>query len=106
MRLGTLTSRRALFALVLAFLLSGALRLREVALFLLVSTVAHVGLLGRSYPGIFEPGDTEGLTRLLHRAETEPDFLGRLRRHVGRLQPLFAPAREKRGWRTLLRELS
>lgn len=65
----------------------------------------NVGLLGRSYPGIFEPGDTRGLTRLLHRAETEPEFLERLRRHVGRLQPLFAPAREKRAWRSLLREL-
>ena len=65
----------------------------------------NVGLLGRSYPGYFEQGDTRELTRLLLRAETEPDFAKRLRRHIRRIRPLFAPAREKREWRTLLREL-
>ena len=65
----------------------------------------NVGLLGRSYPGYFEPGETRELTRLLLRAETEPDFLQRLLRHIRRRQPLFAPAREKRAWRSLLREL-
>ncbi len=65
----------------------------------------NVGLLGRSYPGYFELGQTRELTRLLLRAETEPDFLARLRNHIRRRQPLFAPAREKRAWRSLLREL-
>ena len=65
----------------------------------------NVGLLGETSPGYFEPGDTRELTRLLHRAETEPGFLKRLRSHIGRKQPLFAPAREKRAWRSLLREL-
>ena len=65
----------------------------------------NIGLLGRSYPGYFELGDTHELTRLMHRAETEPGFLKRLRSHIRRSKPLFAPAREKRAWRSLLREL-
>lgn len=65
----------------------------------------NVGLLGETYPGYFEPGDTRELTRLLHRAETEPGFLKRLRSHIRRSEALFTPAREKRAWRSLLREL-
>jgi glycosyltransferase involved in cell wall biosynthesis len=34
-----------------------------------------VGLLGRDYPGYFPVGDTGALARLLHRIETDPDFL-------------------------------
>ncbi len=65
----------------------------------------NVGLLGPRYPGYFELGQTGELTRLLLRAETEPGFLERLRSHIRRRQPLFAPARERRAWRSLLREL-
>ena len=73
---------------------------------ILASRIAgNVGLLGRSYPGYFELGHTRELTRLLVRAETEPRFLERLRSHIRRRKPLFLPAREKRAWRSLLREL-
>ena len=65
----------------------------------------NVGLLGRNYPGYFELGQTRELTRLLLRAEIEPGFVERLQRHIRRKQPMFAPAREKRAWRSLLREL-
>ena len=65
----------------------------------------NIGLLGRSYPGYFEPGDTRELTRQLHRAETDPGYLKRLRNHIRRSKPLFAHAREKRAWRSLLQEL-
>ena len=65
----------------------------------------NVGLLGRGYPGYFEVGSTRELTRLLLRAETETGRVERLRREIRRRQPLFAPAREKRAWRSLLREL-
>lgn len=64
-----------------------------------------VGLLGRDYPGYFEVGDTAALTRLLHRIETDPKFLLRLRRAVARRAELFRPAREKAAWRQLIGEV-
>ncbi len=63
------------------------------------------GLLGRDYPGLFPVGDTRALRDLLLRAEAEPAFLGKLRARCSRLRPLFAPARERAAWRSLLAEL-
>jgi hypothetical protein len=51
-------------------------------------------------------GDTRGLGRLLHRAETDNDFYRTLSNHCARLAPLIDPARERASWRELLRELS
>jgi glycosyltransferase involved in cell wall biosynthesis len=65
-----------------------------------------VGLLGRDYPGYFNVGDTAGLARLLHRIETEPSFLARLRAAIARRRNLFRPARELVAWKTLLDELA
>ncbi|HYS48840.1 MAG TPA: selenoneine biosynthesis selenosugar synthase SenB, partial [Xanthobacteraceae bacterium] len=65
-----------------------------------------VGLLGRDYPGYFNVGDTAGLARLLHRIETEPSFLARLRAAIARRRNLFRPARELLAWKTLLDELA
>jgi len=65
-----------------------------------------VGLLGEDYPGYFPVGDTATLARLLHRIETEPSFLGRLRGAVARRRELFKPAREIAAWKTLLDELA
>ena len=65
-----------------------------------------IGILGPDYPGYFEVGDTEGLAALLARAEDEPSFLADLRRRVRSLARLVSPAREREGWRRLLRELS
>lgn len=64
-----------------------------------------VGLLGRSYPGYFPVGDTAALARLLHRIETDPEFLARLRREIAHRAQLFRPAREKAAWKQLLREI-
>lgn len=64
-----------------------------------------VGLLGENYPGYFKVGDTEGLAKLIRRAESRPVFLGRLAAHCRKLAPLFDPRREKTAWRRLLREL-
>jgi putative glycosyltransferase (TIGR04348 family) len=64
-----------------------------------------VGLLGRDYPGYFPVGNTAALARLLHRIETSPDFLARLRRAIARRAHLFRPAREKAEWKKLIREL-
>ena len=65
-----------------------------------------VGLLGRDYAGYFAVGDTAALARLLHRVETEPQFLGRLRRAIARRAHLFAPAREKASWTKLIGEVT
>jgi putative glycosyltransferase (TIGR04348 family) len=64
-----------------------------------------VGILGESYPGYFEVGDTSGLARLLLRAENDSRFLDGLDEHCRRLAPLFGPAREEKAWAALLDEL-
>ena len=65
-----------------------------------------VGLLGEDYTGFFAPGDTNGLTSLLHRAETEAAFLEDLAARCARLAPLFAPERERAAWKALLDEFA
>ena len=64
-----------------------------------------VGILGENYPGYFPVGDTRRLRLLLSRAETDPDFYAQLRRSCERLAKLADPARERRAWAALLREL-
>lgn len=64
-----------------------------------------VGLLGDDYPGYFPCGDTEALTRLLRRAETDASFYKSLRKWCRQLRPLVKPARERQSWRRLLHEL-
>ncbi len=63
------------------------------------------GLLGPDHPGLFPPGDTDALARLLDRAETDATFLARLCDATRRLRPLVDPAREAAAWRQLLAEL-
>ena len=73
----------------------------------LASRVAgSIGLLGRSYPGYFAPGDTAALTRLLLRVETDSAFRARLRRAVSARAKLFSEARESAAWRALLKEMA
>jgi putative glycosyltransferase (TIGR04348 family) len=64
-----------------------------------------VGLLGRDYPGYFSVGDTDGLARLLIRAETDPKFLKRLRHAIACRAYLFRPEREKAAWKKLIAEI-
>ena len=61
-----------------------------------------VGLLGDSYPGYFEPGDTDGLAALLGRAETDAHYYGELLRTGEVLRPKLSPAAEREAWRLLL----
>lgn len=63
-----------------------------------------VGLLGESYPAYFKVGDTEGLARLLERAETDRVFLAELKSRCRKLATLFDPRRERSAWRRLLAE--
>jgi putative glycosyltransferase (TIGR04348 family) len=65
----------------------------------------NVGILGANYPGYFDVGDTEGLTRLLRRAETSPRYLAKLKTWSNRLAPLFDPVREQQAWSDLIEEL-
>jgi putative glycosyltransferase (TIGR04348 family) len=65
-----------------------------------------VGLLGRDYPGYFPVGDTRALAQLLHRIETDPQFLTRLHRAIERRAHLFRPAREKAAWEKLIGEIA
>lgn len=65
----------------------------------------NVGLLGETYPGYFDVGDTRELARLLWRAETDAAFLQILAEHVNGLAGMFAPAAEQQAWRALLAEL-
>ena len=62
----------------------------------------NVGLLGEDYPGYYPVRDTEALRTLLHRAETEPEYLQRLREHGSKRKHLFTPEREISRWQALL----
>jgi len=64
-----------------------------------------VGILGARYPGYFPVGDARALARLLRRAEADGRFYRDLRERCRRLRPLVDPARERRSWKALLREL-
>jgi len=64
-----------------------------------------LGLLGPDYAGFFPFGDTQALTDLLWRAETEKGFYDTLCRQCSQRRPLFEPAHERQSWHELLREL-
>jgi len=65
-----------------------------------------IGLLGPDYPGYFEVGDTEGLARVLVRAETDRAFYRALKQACASVAPLFHPSRERTAWRHLLKEIT
>jgi putative glycosyltransferase (TIGR04348 family) len=64
-----------------------------------------MGTLGKDYSGYFPVGNTEKLTLLLRRAETDRRFYGALKRACARASLLVRPQRERDAWRRLLREL-
>ena len=65
-----------------------------------------VGILGADYPGYFEVGDTAGLAALLHAAETDPGFHGRLQSACAAVAGFAEPEREGHAWGELLGELA
>ncbi len=65
----------------------------------------NVGLLGPRYPGYFPVGDTEHLSRLIRRVESDDEFHRTLRRAVKRLAPLFSPQKERETWERVLDDL-
>ena len=64
-----------------------------------------VGLLGESYPGYFPVGDTQALSDLLLRCETDSDFYAELEQGCVSLAALVDPARETACWARLLTDL-
>lgn len=65
-----------------------------------------VGLLGKSYPGYFEVGDSMSLAVLLEKSEFNKTFYKILQDHCNSLQPLFYPEREREAWLNLINEIS
>ena len=63
-----------------------------------------IGVLGESYPGYFDIGDTSALRQLLQQAEVNPSFYGKLQQSCRALRPLLDPHRERDAWERLINE--
>jgi putative glycosyltransferase (TIGR04348 family) len=63
----------------------------------------NVGMLGREYAGYFAVGDDAALAHLLERARDEPAWLERLNAQAVKRSTLFAPEREARVLRAIVR---
>ena len=62
----------------------------------------NVGMLGRTYPGFYDVGDTVGLARLIERAAASPQFYQKLVTWCARRKPLMSRSSETAGWRAVL----
>jgi putative glycosyltransferase (TIGR04348 family) len=62
----------------------------------------NVGMLGRDYPGYFEPRDAFGLAHRLEQALRDPEYLRSLRAACAGRARLFRPAAEARAVRRLV----
>jgi putative glycosyltransferase (TIGR04348 family) len=63
---------------------------------------ASMGMLGRNYPGLFDVGDTQQLTELMWKAETEPVFYRQLKTACRKLKRRFGRPAELKSWRMLV----
>lgn len=66
---------------------------------------ATVGLLGADYAGFFPVRHTAKLKELMMRAESDPEYLNRLKQQIRKRAPLFSLAAEKQAWAELLPDL-
>ena len=64
-----------------------------------------IGLLGKDYPGFFPTGDTQALTDMLIRLETDTAFYDTLKTWCEGLKPIVDPDRERQSWKRLLQDL-
>lgn len=72
----------------------------------LASRIAgNLGMLGSRYRGYYPVGDASALAQLLLKIESKPEFLATLRRQCRERRKLISAAQERRGLRSLLREL-
>lgn len=62
-----------------------------------------IGTLGNDFAGYFPVGDTTKLRELLLKAENDPTFYRKLKRHCARSAKWVQPKRELDSWRRLLR---
>jgi putative glycosyltransferase (TIGR04348 family) len=62
----------------------------------------NIGMLGRRYRGYYPVSNARALAKLLHRIETNPEFLAELRQQCAERRKLISVAQEKRGLRLLL----
>jgi len=62
----------------------------------------NVGMLGRGYRGYYPVSDARALAKLLHRIETNAEFLTALRTQCAGRRKLISVAQEKRGLKMLL----
>lgn len=65
----------------------------------------NVGMLGIDYAGYFEPGDAEGLARLIDRCRDRPAILQELGLQCAARAPLFKPERERAALLALVNDL-
>jgi glycosyltransferase involved in cell wall biosynthesis len=61
-----------------------------------------IGLLGVDYPALFDAGDTESLTTLISRLESNSSLYSAVKERCLRLRPLFDPGHELQSWKQLL----
>jgi putative glycosyltransferase (TIGR04348 family) len=64
-----------------------------------------IGTLGKTFPGYFPVGNTQRLTSLLRKSESDKRFYLRLKRSCAGVSHLVRPERELAAWRSLLREI-
>ncbi len=64
-----------------------------------------IGLLGKNYPGYYPYGNTQGLSELLLRAETDRKFLAKLEKACRSKSNLFTYAKEKNNMKKLLSKI-
>ncbi len=65
-----------------------------------------VGLLGDDYAGYFPVQNTNALTELLLKAETDPAYVKKLQQQCQQRAVLFTRQAEKQGWADLLQGLA
>ena len=64
-----------------------------------------IGLLGENYAGYFPVKNTDALTDLLLKAETDKIFLSELEQQCKQRAVLFTPQAEKLAWNNLLNKV-
>lgn len=65
----------------------------------------NLGLLGEDYPGVFEPGDAQGLAALIERCRDDPAMLPALRSRCAAVADSFRPEHERGVLRALMQGL-
>ena len=65
----------------------------------------NIGMLGQDYAGYYPYGDENSLSKLLYRAESEPEFYGLLKTQCAARKALIQPQQESTGLQRLLEEV-